>query len=336
MKRGKIKSWESSIYLLSPNISEKRLMIASMLYYSNTEIVSINDRELQLEIIGSENETVEGADDIYNHIMEKSAVKMYGDIDGAFRKVKNDNIQNSLSIQVSSVKYTHAAVDNSLCGRLKIIGITDNDVIKAVPLGNYTRTLVIMLDAKKIIDCDSSDLDFYMDALKKLIVRSLSIAVVTAIGHAEEYYHMYPEGDEIDLIMKARNLYPALFELIDNSRGYMKGVFIHREAVYAAANVNYSKLYGEDGNLSDNLEYEPWGISELIRKIVYCSAYVDVAMIDSAIKNNENVLLKRIGIFQRRNVRAHIDVTESRKRLSKYLIYRYPLDNSIKYFADTH
>ena len=335
MKDRKIKSWESEIYLISPSISEKRLLIASLFYYSNMDTVMINDREVQLAITGSENETAEDADNIFDHIMGMNTVEMYGDIDSAFRRVKNDKIENTLSLQLRSIKDIRATIDNSICGRLKIIGITDIDGSAMLTKGKLTRTIVIMLDAKKIIEHDNSDLNFYMDALRAFLTKSSALAAVTVIGRTEEYFHVYPEGSELDLIIKARNLYPTMFELIDNPTGYAQGVIIHREAAYAAANIDYSKLYVENGYLSDNIEYMPWGIPELFRKLVYCSAYVDLTKINQVLKKNENTLLRRIGKFQHGNVRAHINVAEARKTMSRYLIYRYPLDNSIKYFADT-
>ena len=335
MKEGKVKSWESEIYLISPSVSEKRLLIASLFYYSNMDTVMINDREIQLSITGSENETAEDADNIFDHIIGMNTVEMYGDIDSAFRRAENDKIENTLSLQLRSIKDIRATIDNSICGRLKIIGITDIDSSAMVTKGKLTRTIVIMLDAKQIIEQNNSDLNFYMNSLRTFLAKSSALAVVTVIGRTEEYFHMYPEGSELDLIMKARSLYPTMFELIDNPTGYTQGVIIHREAAYAAANIDYSMLYDENGYLSDNLEYVPWGIPELFRKIVYCSAYVDLTRIDQIIKKNENTLLRRIGRFQQGNVRAHINVAEARKALSRYLIYRYPLDNSKKYFADT-
>ena len=337
MKQEQTKIWESDIYLVSPDVFEKQLLIASLIYQSNMDTMMINGREMHLALTDSKNETAEGANYIFDHIMKMNEVEMYGDIDGAFRRVRKDKLQNTLSIQLRSVRDIRAGSDDTLCGRLKINGITDTD-LTSISEEKIPRTVVIMLDADKIVKHDSRDSAFFTDTLRMFLECSSELAVVTAIGRAEKYLDACPDGSEADLILSAKKLYPEMFELIDCFTLLLKGgIAIHKETVYAAANKDIKKLYNANGHgaLLEDIEYVPWGIDETFKKIAYCSAYVDLKAINKTIKENENLLLKRIGAFQRGNVRAHINVVEARKRLSRYLIYKYPLDNSLKYFADT-
>lgn len=337
MKQEQMKNWESEIYLVSPDAFEKRLLIASLLYRSNMDTIVINGREIHLTLAEGKNDTAEGAENISGHIMEMNTVEMYGDIDSAFRRVKNGKMENTLSLHLRSVKDLGSETEDTLCGRLKINGITDSDLFSQTFEEKIPRTAVFMLDAEKIVKRDDSDNNFFLDTLRTFLKCSSGLAVVTAVGRAEKYFNVFPEGSEAELIQSAKKLYPMLFELIDSFMQYEGGVVIHKETAYAAANKDIKKLYNANGHgaLLDSIEYMPWGIDETLKKMAYCSAYVDFSVIDRVIKENEDLLLRRIGTFQHGNVRAHINVAEARKRLSRYLIYRYPLDNSLKYFADT-
>ena len=306
------------VMLLGADERLRRTFISAVVSRCITGVMQINGRLIKFSPVGKENEISEDTQSLKNS-MQAFEYLGYFMIDDAFRDRNKSSGKNELSLGIS--------VNGDPCGRLDFFNITDNTLAGIENLEKSDLfTVIVLLDAQRITENDTSDQGYFIEGMKRALSRFGNVHVFLAVGRTERFFKESGSYNVEKLFELTRSGYPLLYDFLEERN------IPYDIRAYSASNKKYELVFDENGDLLKAPDYEPWGIDELVRDMLFRAACSAERMISMNREECIAIINERSVFFNRGNVRAVLDVKNAKKMLFKMAVEAYPINNAKKYF----
>lgn len=297
------------IHIVGEENSGRKCLVSAFLYKFLSENVTFGGNLWELSAVGEDSEMLEGSELLEENMKSYDVMDVF-----SMEKIfagETDEVSDSLDLQLK--------IAGDFCGRLEFVNILGKNTYKSLAREECKAisAVLVLIDTEKFVNNKNVGTDFIRDELAELSdIYSDGFVTVFALTKID----VVPENDRENLCEKLKS---DISEIVSDF-----GV-----VEVSSANKVTGEVFGEDGELLENPNFKPYGVEELLRRVIRKSTPPDIVKMQKIIDGCHDKIRRRKGVFNSEIPRAGMELEEARKCLCTAVRDIHPLKNTEKYIT---
>ena len=304
------------VYIIGEKNSGRKTLISSIIHEFAFNAVWSDGNQWELSAMGRNAEMLEDAELIEKKMTSLEKIKVFD-----LEKTASDS-----ECKVPDFADLGLWINNELCGRIHFSNITGKQNGGKILTQYMFSVILVVVDCNAIINNNSEYINImYEKMTKALDICQVKPRVVFALTKA----------DILSEEMK-KNDFAEFYALFEKNCGKLvshclKNAVIYRKRAVSALNKSTSEIFGEDGKMLTEPNFQPWETDSLLVDIVSLAIPLTRMKLGDIIDKCNDIIRRRRGVFNHESIRSQIILRTARKHLCTTIKNMYPLDNAMKY-----